>query len=420
MQGIALDFAGLFARLFAPAVTGMGFFVFTAGAVSADTRVQDRLMLGGYLDVGRTTPYAFKPHAKPRPLPDADAGRGSEAANRRAVREIGAYVRRYPETLAVMLIDRGAVVHSVYHGAARAGLPLYSMSVAKSLTSLAVGKALCAGLIPSIDTRVSDLVPELGINNFGRSTVREVLTMSSGAWVSAFIGQPAFRGGIGRRPRTGEPYKGFGWPVRLGQVTVAGVLWGDAWRRIDNTDAHPPGRVFGYKAGDTLTAATVVARVSRTSLAGYFDRAVWRNVRGASRGGWEADREGVTVASSGAQFRLADWGRIASWVLAARSGRHCFGAYLRAATSTQVSTQRPGRRAHPHFAGYGYQWWTENRYAPGFWAVGYAGQYIAIDPDTRKILIKFGAAQYGRSARDLFELFARWTRTGELPKKEKR
>lgn len=208
--------------------------------------------------------------------------------------------------------------------------------------------------------------------------------------------------------------------MRLGQVTVASVLWGDAWRRIENTDVHPPGRVFGYKAGDTLTAAMVVARVSRTSLAGYFDRAVWRDVRGAAKGGWESDRDGATVASSGAQFRLADWGRIASWVLAARQGRHCFGAYLRAATSTQIPTKRPGRRAHPHFAGYGYQWWTENRHAPGFWAVGYAGQYIAIDPGSRKILLKFGAAQYGRSARDLFQLFARWVRPADHSRKENR
>lgn len=393
------------------ALVAVGSLLSLTATAAAETRVQERFIVGGFFDAGRTRAHAFKPHAMPRPLPKAGAARRNEAANRRAVRDTHSYTDRYPETLAIMLIDRGKVLHTEYRGAANAERPLYSMSIAKSLTSLAVGQALCAGLIPSIDTRVSDLVPELGINNFGRSTIRELLTMSSGAYVSAVVGQPAFNGGIGRRPRTGKPYKGFGWPVRLGQVTVADILWGDAWRRIENADAHPPGRVFGYRAGDTLSAAMVVARVSGTSLAGYFDRAVWQKVRGAWPGAWEADRDGVTVASSGVQFRLADWGRIAAWVLTARTARDCFGDYFRAATSTQISTQRPGKRAHPHFAGYGYQWWTDNRHAPGFWAVGYAGQYIGIDPKTQKVLIKFGSAQHGRGARDLFELFARWTQS---------
>lgn len=387
----------------------------SAASVARDIRVQPRLMLGDFIRVARQPAHEFTPNAAPRNLPAADSGIRSEPSNRRATAEATAYLDRYPETLAMLMIADGRIVFQAHRGDATLDRPLYSMSIAKSLTSLAVGQALCAGVIPSLETRASDIVPELTLNNFGRSSVRELLTMQSGAYISAYIGQPKFRGGLGKRPRTGKPYRGYGWPVRLGQITTADVLWGSAWRRVENVDAHPPGRVFGYKGADTLAVATVVARATETSLAAYFDRTIWQSVRGAGPGAWEADRDGQTVASSGAEFRLTDWGRIAQWLLAARVGRHCFGAYLRSATSTQVSTQRPGRRAHPHFAGYGYQWWTDNRYAPGFWAVGYAGQYIAIDPASRKILIKFGYAQYGRGARDLFDLFAAWTR----PAKEK-
>lgn len=390
----------------------LGFGPGTA-SVARDIRVQPRFMLGDFIRVARPPAHEFAPHAPPRALPDATAGMRAEASHRRAVDDAAAYLDKYPETLVMLMVADGRIVFQAYRGDAAPDRPLYSMSIAKSLTGLAVGQALCAGLIPSLDARVADQVPELGINNFGRSTLRDLLTMRSGAYVSTFIGQPKFRGGLGRRPRTGKPYRGYGWPVRLGQVTVADVLWGSAWRRVENADADPPGRVFGYKGADTLAAATVVARAAGVSLAAYFDRTVWQSVRGAGPGAWEADRDGATVASSGAQFRLTDWGRIAQWVLTARAGGDCFGTYLRSATSTRVSTQRPGRRAHPHFAGYGYQWWTENRHAPGFWAVGYAGQYIAIDPASRRILIKFGYAQYGRSARDLFELFAAWTRPAQ-------
>lgn len=362
-------------------------------------------MLGGFFDLARTEPHVFRAHPSPWALPRAKPG---ARKNEDAARAIKAYIERYPETLAMMMIDRGEIAHVAYNGAGGDDRPLYSMSIAKSLTSLAVGQALCAGLIPSVDTRVSATVPELAINNFGRSTIGDLLTMRSGAYVSAVVGQPKFRGGIGKRPRTGKPYRSYGWPIRLGQVTVADVLWGNGWHRIENADVHPPGQVFGYKGGDTLAVATAVARAAGKSLAGYFDETVWQKVRGGGPGKWEADREGRTVASSGAQFRLADWGRIAQWTLEQRQAQDCFGRYVRAATSTQTATLSPEGKPHPHFRGYGYQWWTENRYAPGFWAVGYAGQYIGIDPATRKILIKFGYARYGRAARDLFDLFAAW------------
>ena len=54
----------------------------------------------------------------PLPLPKAGVARRNEAANWRVVQDIGSYTDRYPETLAMLLIDRGKVVHTEYRGAA--------------------------------------------------------------------------------------------------------------------------------------------------------------------------------------------------------------------------------------------------------------------------------------------------------------
>ena len=84
----------------------------------------------------------------------------------------------------------------------------------------------------------------------------------------------------------------------------------------------------------------------------------------------------------------------------------CFGDYLRQATTTQIENARLGSGAGRTFDGYGYQWWTDNQYAPGFWGKGYAGQDMAINPKTNKILLKFSY----RSTRGIYKVFRDWNR----------
>ena len=149
-----------------------------------------------------------------------------------------------------------------------------------------------------------------------------------------------------------------------------------------------------------------VERATGRRLAAYFDQTVWRFVRAAHRAHWESDSEGSALAHAGFQARLEDWGRLAVWLLGERAKPGCYGDYLRAATATQIAT---GSGA---FRGYGYQWWTDHKSAPGFWGLGYAGQALGIDPDSGKVLVKFGYAKYGRNAGDLFRIFGDWVASG--------
>lgn len=80
---------------------------------------------------------------------------------------------------------------------------------------------------------------------------------------------------------------------------------------------------------------------------------------------------------------------------------------MRAATVTQIPTGRG------FFRGYGYQWWTDHKSTPGFWGLGYAGQALGMDPDSGKVLVKFGYANYGRTADDLFRIFQDWVASGK-------
>jgi CubicO group peptidase (beta-lactamase class C family) len=381
-------------------------------APARDATMPERYNVGGYIKASRTAPHVFTPHADPRPLPAATADMMAGRGNGEAATAARAYMRQFPATTGMLLIDWGRVVFEAYRGLGNADSEFYSMSIAKSMTSLAVGTALCAGKIPGLDTPAGDLVPELRINNFGRSTVRQLLLMSSGAYKPSFVGQPDFAGALGSSSVTGKPYRSTSWPLRLGRITVADVLWGRLWPHVRHQAVNAPGDRFLYKGGDTMALSTVVERTAGMSLAAWFEQTVWREVRGGKPGHWESDRDGTTVGFSGFQVSLRDWGRIALWVLEHRGEPGCLGDYIRAATSRQIAIPPDGKTAGG-YRGYGYQYWVDNPYVPGYWAKGFAGQEIATDPDSGKILIKFGYRNGDGSGGALFRLFRDWTAVGE-------
>lgn len=363
----------------------------------------ERFNVGGYIDVGNTTPHTFRGHKNPYVLFRAE---GDENGNRDAARAATNYMQRADFATGMMLIDHGKIVFEAYKGQGNEASEFYSMSIAKSLTSLGVGKALCNGVLKSLDTLAGNIVPETKINEIGHSTIRQLLTMSSGIWLTTFGSQPAFTGGLGRRPGNNRPFKSPAWPMRLGQISVSDYLWGDVWKKAENKHHAKPGEVFVYKAADNLALGKIIERATGESFAAYFDTHVWQHVRASADAHWEADKDGSSLTDLGFQARLRDWGRIAIWIGEQVTKPGCFGDYLRQATTTQIKNARLGPGAGRSFDGYGYQWWTDNRYAPGFWGTGHAGQELAINPKTQKVLIKFSY----RPNEGIYKIFREWNR----------
>jgi len=118
------------------------------------------------------------------------------------------------------------------------------MSIGKSMTSLALGKLLCSGGIRNLDVVANTLIPELGNSGYGRSTIKQLLTMSSGSYKPFKYGQPKYKDGIGDNPVTGKPLAGETWAMRLGQVTVEDILWGSLWHTVQMKHQNNPGEKF--------------------------------------------------------------------------------------------------------------------------------------------------------------------------------
>jgi hypothetical protein len=65
----------MFLRREVSALVAVGSLLALTATAVAETRVQERFIVGGFVDVSRPPTYIFKPHALPLPLPKAGAAR---------------------------------------------------------------------------------------------------------------------------------------------------------------------------------------------------------------------------------------------------------------------------------------------------------------------------------------------------------
>jgi len=81
---------------------------------------------------------------------------------------------------AFMVWHRGRLVEQSYFGDTREDTPIVSKSLAKPLAVIAVGRAIAAGRIASLDQPMADFITEWRGTPRGAITIRQVLSMRSG------------------------------------------------------------------------------------------------------------------------------------------------------------------------------------------------------------------------------------------------
>jgi CubicO group peptidase (beta-lactamase class C family) len=146
-------------------------------------------------------------------------------------------------TLAMILIDKGEIIHERYHPEIKDTTPLLSYSMSKSLTSMVVGKAHCSGHLQNLDAKMKDVNPILDGTAYGDATIKQILMMASGAIRGSVLsgGSPA---GFGR------PYDTVFYSSTLNQLKK----FKDYQLKSDGTFMKP-GEEFSYKNLDTMSLA---------------------------------------------------------------------------------------------------------------------------------------------------------------------
>jgi CubicO group peptidase (beta-lactamase class C family) len=269
------------------------------------------------------------------------------------------------------LVEKGEAVFSYRRSEIQDDSFVISYSMAKSLTSLMVGHAMCAGHIKSLDDKLGDYVPELVDTAYGRSSIRHILNMASGANASG---------------KHGEPTPGVDAEIRNQEIGYLEIL-------LKHKEAKPrlfgrlaPGDAFDYKNLDTAALSLLLEKATQRPFHRLYEETLISAAGLAHKTAWNLDKDKRAIAHAFFYASPDDWIRLALYTLDAYKGRvgPCMQGYMR-----QVITNGVRVYNYSEHSSYGYQFWTG---MPGvnsdiFWMRGHGGQMIAIDPNKERILV---------------------------------
>ncbi|MET9317436.1 serine hydrolase domain-containing protein [Kribbella sp. NPDC003505] len=293
------------------------------------------------------------------PLPrNTPAAEGVDARGiKRFLDAVEASPALQPRSLAIL--RHGRVIASGCWAPYRADGPYMIYSLSKSLTSTALGLAVDEGLL-RLDDRVVGFFPELDVDDPRTRSmrVRDLAAMSTGhraeMWRAAFEADPV------------EPVRGF---LRL-------------------PPDQDPGTLFAYNQPATYTLATILQRVTGSTLTEYLRPRLLEPI-GAGAVSWQQYPAGRDVGFLGAFTTSDTILRLGALYLQRGlwGGRRVLPeSWVAQATSRQVSTEN---EPHPDWRqGYGFGFWMSRH---GFRGDGAYGQYSLVLPEQNAVVAYTGA-----------------------------
>jgi len=202
------------------------------------------------------------------------------------------------KNFSLVVIEKGELLAEAYGNGATAESPLNSYSMAKTLTALAVGEAICAGKIKSLDDKAASYIPALQGTAYGAASIRHLLSYTSGA-----------------KDPGGDGYSGIHNVPDFLAVLSHRISLLDLALRHGQSSSFKPGEKFIYNGLDSETLSLVVRAATGMSLPKWFEATVWHKAGTQYPAGWYVDREGNGVGEMLVLASTRDFARVGVYVL---------------------------------------------------------------------------------------------------------
>jgi CubicO group peptidase (beta-lactamase class C family) len=293
------------------------------------------------------------------------------------------------QRVALAMVEKGEVVYKYRANGVTETTLIPSFSMAKSLTAIMVGYALCEGKIKDLNDRVSEYVPELTDTIYGKASIKNVLQMASGS--SAFGAH-------------GEPYQGFSTQLREQKITQLESLLKYRDQQSMLFKKVEPGETFNYKNLDTATLSLVIEKSTKQPFHSWYAATLVKKAGLAHSSGWLLDKDGRAISHAYFFATQDDWIRLGMHTLDLMNGQGgaCMADYMNKAANDRIRVS-----GNPQFSEYGYQFWAgvSGQKKEFFWKMGFGGQTIGVDPVTERIVI-MASTDYNPQ---VFSLLQNWS-----------
>ncbi len=266
------------------------------------------------------------------------------------------------KTVAFLVIKNDSLLYEKYYTGFDSISRSNSFSMAKSIVSALMGKAIQSGFIESLNQRVIHFLPELKGPYANLLTVGDLSSMSSGLkWDESYY----------------SPFS----------ITTKSYLVEDLNEIVlDQPIYQKPGESYRYLSGATQLLAMVIEKATGKKISQYLSEEFWQPMGAEKDAFWQLDSESVgmekaycCIATSARDF--ARFGKLYK----------DYGKWnqIQLLDSLFVSKSlKPRFKDSPH---YGYGWWLRNYNGYNtFMMRGHLGQYVIVVPEEDLIIVRLG------------------------------
>jgi len=329
-----------------------------------------------------TTPWIFKRAPEPTISYSFNSDRLS----------IENYLSRNPTT-GLLIAKDDTILYEHYQYARSDRDRFLSQSMAKTITAMLIGIAISEDKIKSIDDLVLAYVPDLAKTEYGKTSIKDLLHMSSGV---AFT----------------ENYNGLDDVARL---------WGDLFGEPGkdpissvaqfNRRVAPPGTKWHYASVETEILGLVLRAAIGRPVADYLRDKVWQAIGAEADASWAVDGTGREVTFCCFNAVLRDYARLGRLLAhdGAWEGRQLIPRqWLVDATTVRATDGYLAPRVATPFFGYGYQVWLFPGEQRRFALLGVRGQMILVDPASKLVMVHTAVRQKPSDRARNAETIALW------------
>lgn len=264
-------------------------------------------------------------------------------------------------TVAFLIIKNDSIFQEIYYDDYNKDSKSNSFSMAKSVVSAAMGKALLDGKIKSLDQPVSDYFPEFKTGKAAKLTVGDLSSMASGLdWDESYYSPFSI---------TTRAY----FDENLNQVILGLQSVEDA------------GKSYKYLSGNTQLLAMVIEKATGTDLATYVSEKFWKPMGAENDALWQTDKAGgmvkayCCIASNARDF--ARFGKLYKQ----------FGKWNGQQILDSAFVAKSIQPRFPESPEYGYGWWlSDYKGKEIFYMRGHLGQYVIVIPKDEMIIVRLG------------------------------
>lgn len=264
-------------------------------------------------------------------------------------------------TIAFLIIKNDSIWHENYYDGFDKDSKSNSFSMAKSVVSASLGKAIMEGKIKSLDQPVADFFPQFKEGKAAKMTVGDLSSMTSGLnWDESYY----------------SPFS----------VTTRAYFDNDLNKVILGLKVvDEPGKEYKYLSGNTQLLAMVIEKATGKSMANYVSDKFWKPMGAENEALWETDdKDGIVKAFCCIASNARDFARFGK--LYKQYGKWNGKQILDSAFVAKSIT--PRFKASPQ---YGYGWWLSNYNGKKIFSMrGHLGQYVIVIPEDELIIVRLG------------------------------